>query len=80
MSDDFGDLRVGVQRFRTGGIAIAALPLVLSFALLLAGERVPALEMLVVCVILIFLVLWTTHCMEDAILKLQARKTDQKRE
>jgi hypothetical protein len=47
---------------------------------LLAGERVPALEMLVVCVILIFLVLWTTHCMEDAILKLQARKTDQKRE
>ncbi|GAB2178831.1 hypothetical protein [Dongia sp. agr-C8] len=77
MADDLGTFRSGIQRFRSGGIAIAALPLVLGVALLLAGERVPALEMLAVSVILIFLILWATHCMEDAIGKLQAgRKTD----
>ena len=72
MSDDLGNYRNGIQRFRSGGIAIAALPLVLGFALLLAGEHVPALEMLVVSVILIFLILWAGHCAEEAIGKLEA--------
>ena len=80
MSDDLTNFRNGIQRFRTGGIAIAALPLVLGVALLLSGDRIPALEMLVVSVVLFFLVLWATHCMEDAITKLQANNSTQKRE
>ena len=80
MSDDLTNFRNGIQRFRTGGIAIAALPLVLGVALLLSGDRIPALEMLVVSVVLFFLVLWATHCMEDAITKLQANHNTQKRE
>ncbi|WP_395022591.1 hypothetical protein [Dongia sp.] len=74
MSDDLGILRGAISRFRTGGIAIAALPLVLGFALLLAGERVPALVAIMVAVILLFLILWATHCVEEAIGKM--RKSD----
>jgi hypothetical protein len=80
MSDDLATFRNGIQRFRTGGIAIAALPMVLGVALLLAGDRVPALEMLVVSVVLFFLILWATHCLEDAITTLQANNSNQKRE
>lgn len=80
MSDDLTNFRNGIQRFRTGGIAIAALPLVLGVALLLSGNRIPALEMLVVSVVLFFLILWATHCMEDAITKLQASQSGQKRD
>jgi hypothetical protein len=80
MSDDLATFRNGIQRFRTGGMAIAALPLMLGVALLLAGDRVPALEMLVVSVVLFFLILWATHCLEDAITTLQANNSNQKRE
>jgi hypothetical protein len=72
MSDNLEILRNGIQRFRSGGIAIAALPLVLGVALLLGGERVSALEMLIVSIILFLLVLWTTHCVEEVVEKLEA--------
>jgi hypothetical protein len=72
MSDDFTTFRSGIQRFRTGGMAIAALPLVLGVALLLAGDRVPALEMLVVSVVLFFLILWATHCANEAVGRLES--------
>ena len=72
MADDLGILRKSIQRFRSGGIAIAALPLLLGVALLLGGERVPALEMLVVSVILILLILWVTHCAEETVVELEA--------
>jgi hypothetical protein len=77
MSDDFATFRNGIQRFRTGGIAIAALPLVLGVALLLAGDRVSALEMLVVSVVLFFLVLWATHCATEAVGRLEAGRQGQ---
>jgi hypothetical protein len=76
MRDDLGTFRNGIYRFRSGGIAIAALPLVLGIALLLAGERMPALLMIAVSVILMFLILWATHCMEDAVGKLKAERRD----
>jgi|AraplaMF_Col_mMF_1032025.scaffolds.fasta_scaffold00012_256 hypothetical protein len=72
MSDDIGTFRNGIQRFRTGGIAIAALPLVLGVALLLSGDRVSALEMLVVSVVLFFLILWATHCATETVERLEA--------
>ncbi len=78
MSDDRGAFGKGIQRFRTGGLAIGVLPLVLGFALLLAGERVPALEMLVVTVILIFLVLWAARCAEEVVENLLAGRQDRK--
>ena len=72
MSDDLTTFRNGIQRFRTGGLAIGALPLVLGVALLLAGDRVSALEMLVVSVVLFFLILWATHCANEAVARLEA--------
>jgi hypothetical protein len=78
MSDDLGAFRKGIQRFRSGGIAIAALPLVLGVALLLSGDHIPALEMLVVSVVLFFLVLWATHCAEDVVTGLEAGHPDRK--
>jgi hypothetical protein len=72
MSDDLVTARSGIHRFRTGGIAIAALPLLLGVALLLAGERIPAAEMIVLSVIVLFLVLWATHCTEEVVARLQA--------
>lgn len=72
MSDEVGTFRDGIQRFRSGGIAIAVLPLLLGVALLLAGEHVPALEMLIVSIIVFLLVLWATHCAEEVVAKLQA--------
>jgi hypothetical protein len=74
MADDFDTFRAGIQRFRTGGIAIAALPLVLGVALLLAGDRVSALEMLVVSVVLFFLIFWATHCATEAVGQLEGRR------
>jgi hypothetical protein len=76
MSDDLTAFRNGIQRFRTGGLAIAALPLVLGVALLLSGSRIPALEMLVVSVVLFFLVLWATHCAVEAVDGLEAGRRD----
>jgi hypothetical protein len=73
MSDDLGAYHSAIQRFRSGGIAIAALPLVLGVALLLAGERVPALVAIMVAVIALFLILWATHCAEE-VLGLQSQR------
>jgi hypothetical protein len=72
MSDDLGTFRNGLQRFRSGAIAIAALPLVLGVALLLSDERMQAAQMIILSLIILFLVLWATHCAEDTIEKLQA--------
>jgi nitrate/nitrite transporter NarK len=74
MSDDISVIRGGIKRFRTGGIVITVLPLVLGVALLLAKERVPALVMLMVAVILLFLILWATHCAEEIVGKLEAER------
>jgi hypothetical protein len=76
MSDDLGTFRTGIQRFRSGGIAIAALPLVLGVALLLSGDHIPALEMLVVSVVLFFLIFWATHCADDVVGGLEAGRRD----
>lgn len=78
MPDDLDILRQGIQRFRTGGIAVAALPMVLGVALLLAGERVPALEMIIVSLILLFLVFWATHCGEEVVTKMLATRQARK--
>jgi len=74
MSDDLGALRNGIHRFRSGAIAIAALPLVLGVALLLSGDRMQAAQMIILSLIVLFLVLWATHCAEDTIGKLQAAR------
>jgi hypothetical protein len=71
MSDDLDIFRNGIRRFRTGGIAVAALPLVLGLALTLAG-RETALMMIIISLILLFLVFWATHCAEDVVNRLQA--------
>ena len=75
MSDDIGILRSGIERFRSGGIAIAVLPLLLGVALLIGGEHVSALEMLIVSIILFLLVLWATHCAEEVVAKLEAGRS-----
>jgi hypothetical protein len=41
-------------------------------ALLLAGDKVSALEMLVVSVVLFFLILWATHCANEAVGRLES--------
>jgi hypothetical protein len=71
MSDDLDIFRHGIRRFRIGGIAVAALPLVLGLALTLAG-RETALMMIIISLILLFLVFWATHCAEDVVNRLQA--------
>ena len=77
MSDDLDIFRNGIRRFRTGGIAVAALPLVLGLALAMAGSRESALMMIIVSLILLFLVFWATHCAEDVVIKLQAGRPPQ---
>lgn len=72
MSEEIGIFRSGIQRFRTGGIAIAALPLLLGVVLLLSGDQDPALEMILFSIILFFLVLWATHCANEVVEKLKA--------
>jgi nitrate/nitrite transporter NarK len=78
MSDDLDIFRNGIRRFRTGGIAVATLPLVLGLALALAGSRESALMMIIVSLILLFLVFWSTHCAEDVVNKLQAERPDRR--
>ena len=76
MSDDIEIIRAGIRRFRTGGIAVAALPLVLGFALILGSSRERGLEMIVSALILLFLVFWLINCAEDVVNKLQAARRD----
>ena len=76
MSDDLEIFRNGIRRFRTGGIAVGALPLVLGLALLLGGGGERAMVMIVVSLILLFLVFWATHCAEEVVSKLQAERQD----
>lgn len=73
MSDDLDIFRHGIRRFRTGGIAVAALPLVLGFALLLSGSR-QTWEMMIVSLVLLFLVFWATHCAEEVVGKLASAR------
>ena len=76
MSDDLDICRNGIRRFRTGGIAVATLPLVLGVALMLGGGEERAWVMIVVSLILLFLVFWATHCAEDVVNKMQAARPD----
>ena len=76
MSDDLEIFRHGIRRFRTGGIAVAVLPLVLGVALMLAGVREDAWQMIIISLILLFLVFWATHCAEDVVANLQAGRQD----
>ena len=76
MPDDIDILRSGVQRFRSGGIAIGALPLVLGVVLLLTGQQDPGVEMIIISVLVFFLVFWAAHCAEEAVNKLQAGRGD----
>ena len=75
MADELDIFRNGIRRFRIGGIAVAALPLVLGLALALA-ERESALMMIIISLILLFLVFWATHCAEDVVIRLQAARGD----
>ena len=70
-SNDLDIFRSGIRRFRIGGIAVAALPLVLGFALLLAGDQDHALPLVFVSLILLFLIFWATHCAEEVITHLK---------
>jgi type IV secretory pathway VirB2 component (pilin) len=72
MSDDLDIFRFGIRRFRYGGIAVAALPLVLGVALMLGDRPYGAWQMILISLILLFLVFWATHCAEDVVSKLQA--------
>lgn len=74
MSDELDIFRNGIRRFRSGGIAVGALPLVLGLALLLEGGGERALVMIIVSLILLFLVFWATHCAEEVVSKLQAAR------
>ena len=74
MSDDIEIVREGIRRFRTGGIAIGCLPLVLGLALLLSDHLDTALSMIAVSIFVLFLILWTTHCAEDIVAKLQSSR------
>ena len=76
MSDDLEIFRTGIRRFRTGGIAVAALPLVLGLAITLTGARESAWQMIIVSLILFFLVFWATHCAEEVVSNLQAGRQD----
>jgi hypothetical protein len=78
MTDDLEIFRNGIRRFRSGGIAVAALPLVLGLALLLGESRDRAMVMIIVSLILLFLVFWATHCAEDVVNKLQADRPDRR--
>ncbi len=78
MPDDRDIFHNGLGRFRTGGIAIAVLPLLLGVGLLIAGSTIPAVMMIIVSVLLLFLVLWATYCAEDVFTKLQAARHDRR--
>jgi len=78
MTDDRDIFQKGLGRFRTGGIAIAVLPLLLGVGLLLAGNAIPAVMMIILSVLLLFLVLWATYCAEDLFAKLQAARQDRR--
>ncbi|MDQ7247892.1 hypothetical protein [Dongia sedimenti] len=75
MPDEVEIFRNGIRRFRTGGLAVAVLPLVLGITLLLIGDRAIAVQMIILSVILLFLVLWAINCAEDVVSKLQARRS-----
>jgi hypothetical protein len=76
MSDDLDIFRHGIRHFRTGGIAVAVLPLILGVALLLAGDRDTALQLIILSLIVFFLIFWTTHCAEDVVARLKASRQD----
>jgi hypothetical protein len=76
MSDDLDIFRNGIRRFRIGGIAVAALPMVLGAGLTLAEGQDGAWQMIVISLILLFLVFWATHCAEDVVSRLQAGRSD----
>jgi hypothetical protein len=78
MSDDLDIFRNGIGRFRTGGVAVAVLPLVLGITLLLIGDREIAVQMIILSVVLLFLILWAIHCAEDVVGKLQAGRRDRR--
>lgn len=78
MSDDLDIFRNGIRRFRSGGIAVAILPLILGLALMLGGGEERAWVMIIVSLILLFLIFWATHCAEDVVSKLQAERPDRR--
>ena len=75
MSDDLDIFRNGIRRFRTGGIAVAALPLILGLAITLTGARESAWQMIIISLILLFLVFWATLCAEEVVSKLQSGRS-----
>jgi hypothetical protein len=76
MSDNLDIFRNGIRRFRSGGVAVAILPLVLGITLLLTGSHEIAVQMIILSVVLLFLILWAIHCAEDVVSNLQAGRTD----
>ena len=76
MSDDLDIFRNGIRRFRIGGIAVAFLPLVIGFALLLADDLDHALPLIFISLILLFLIFWATHCAEEVVANLKTGRQD----
>ena len=67
----------GVKKFRVGGALIAAIPLLLSFESLLAGDSNASLPFVCTSITATMIVAWLSYCAKSAISAIRRRTAEE---